>query len=46
MLFAVAMDRYLGDGAGDSSVLASQLSRFSTSGFAREKGKVATRGRG
>jgi AcrR family transcriptional regulator len=46
MLFAVAMDRYLGDGGGDLSALASQLSRLSTSGFVREKGKVATRGRG
>ena len=46
MLFAVAMDRYLGDGDGDLSALASQLSRLSTSGFAREKGKVTTRGRG
>jgi AcrR family transcriptional regulator len=45
MLFAVAMDRYLGDGGGDLSELASQLSRLSTSGFAREKGKLA-RGRG
>jgi AcrR family transcriptional regulator len=46
MLFAVAMDRYLGDGAGDLSVLAGQLSRLSTSGFAREKNKVAIRGKG
>jgi AcrR family transcriptional regulator len=46
MLFAVAMDRYLGDGHGDLSALASQLSRLSTSGFARDKGKVTSRGRG
>ena len=46
MLFAVAMDRYLGDGDGDLSALASQLSRLSTAGFAREKGKATTRGRG
>jgi AcrR family transcriptional regulator len=46
MLFAVAMDRYLGNGSGELSALASQLSRFSTSGFAREKGRAATRGRG
>ena len=46
MLFAVAMDRYLGAGDGDLSALASQLSRFSTAGFAREKSKATTRGRG
>jgi AcrR family transcriptional regulator len=46
MLFAVAMDRYLGDGDGDVSALGGQLSRFSASGFAREKGRGATRGRG
>ena len=46
MLFAVTMDRYLGDGDGDLSVLAGQLSRLSTSGFAREKGKAAIRGKG
>jgi AcrR family transcriptional regulator len=46
MLFAVAMDRYLGDGGGDLAALAGQLSRLSTSGFAREKGKATTRGRG
>jgi AcrR family transcriptional regulator len=46
MLFAVAMDRYLGDGGGELSALASQLSRLSTSGFVREKGKTTTRGRG
>ncbi len=46
MMFAVAMDRYLGEGAGDLSAVASQLSRLSTSGFAREKGKATTRGRG
>jgi hypothetical protein len=40
------MDRYLGDGDGDLSVLAGQLSRLSTSGFAREKGKAAIRGKG
>jgi AcrR family transcriptional regulator len=46
MLFAVAMDRYFGDGGGELSALASQLSRLSTSGFVREKGKTTTRGRG
>jgi AcrR family transcriptional regulator len=45
MLFAVAMDRYLGGESGDLSATAGQLSRLSTSGFAREKGKM-TRGRG
>jgi AcrR family transcriptional regulator len=44
MLFAVAMDRYLGDGEGDLSAIASQLSRLSASGFAREKGKAGPRG--
>jgi AcrR family transcriptional regulator len=46
MLFAVAMDRYLGNGDGDLPAIASQLSRLSASGFAREKGKATTRGRG
>jgi hypothetical protein len=45
MLFAIAMDRYLGDGQGDLSALASQFTRFSTQGFAREKSKVTTGGR-
>ena len=45
MLFAIAMDRYLGDGQGDLSELASQFNRLSTSGFAREKSKVALRER-
>ena len=45
MLFAVAMDRYLGDGQGDLSALASQFTRFSTQGFAREKSKATTGGR-
>ena len=44
MLFAVAMDRYLGDGQGDLSALASQFNRLSTSGFAREKRKGTTKG--
>jgi AcrR family transcriptional regulator len=43
MLFAVAMDRHLGGGGGDLSALASQFSRLSTTGFAREKSKVNTR---
>jgi AcrR family transcriptional regulator len=43
MLFAVAMDRHLGGGSGDLSALASQFSRLSATGFAREKGKVTTR---
>src|SRR5262249_11511595 len=43
MLFAVAMDRYLGDGQGDLSELASQFNHLSTSGFAREKSNVTTR---
>ncbi|HTV95604.1 MAG TPA: helix-turn-helix domain-containing protein [Steroidobacteraceae bacterium] len=37
MLFALAMDRYLGGGQGELSVLASQLTRFATQGFARER---------
>jgi AcrR family transcriptional regulator len=45
MLFAVAMDRHLGDGRGDLSALAVQFNRLSTSGFAREKRKVTTRER-
>lgn len=45
MLFALAMDRYLGDGEDELSALASQLTRLSTSGFAREKGRVSKRGR-
>ncbi len=43
MLFAVAMDRHLGAGNADLSALASQFSRLSTTGFAREKSKVTTR---
>jgi AcrR family transcriptional regulator len=43
MLFAVAMDRHLGDGRGDLSALAIQFNRISTSGFAREKSKATTR---
>jgi AcrR family transcriptional regulator len=45
ILFAVAMDRYLGDGQGELSALASQLARLSTSGFARETRKAAARRR-
>ncbi len=45
MLFAVAMDRHLGDGRGDLSALAIQFNRLSTSGFAREKRRVTTRER-
>lgn len=45
MLFAVAMDRYFGEAQGDLSELASQFNRLSTSGFAREKSKLATRER-
>ena len=45
MLFAVAMDRYLGDGQGDLSALATQFNRLSTSGFAREKRKIMARER-
>ncbi len=43
MLFAVAMDQQLGEGTGDLAALASQFSRLSTTGFAREKSKVTTR---
>lgn len=42
MLFAVAMDRYFGDAQEDLSALASQFNRLSTTGFAREKGAIAT----
>ena len=42
MLFAVAMDRHLGDGRGDLSALAIQFNRLSTSGFAREKSTATT----
>jgi AcrR family transcriptional regulator len=44
MLFAVAMDRYLGEGGGDLAAVAAQLSRVSTAGFACEKGKARGRG--
>lgn len=37
MLFALAMDRWLGDRQGDLSTLASQFNRLSTGGFARKK---------
>jgi hypothetical protein len=37
MLFAVAMDRWLGGRRGELSELASQFNRLSTGGFAREK---------
>lgn len=43
MLFAVAMDQHLGEASGDLSEIANQLSRLSTTGFAREKRKVSTR---
>lgn len=43
MLFAVAMERHLGEAKGDLSAIAGQFNRLSTSGFAREKKKVATR---
>jgi AcrR family transcriptional regulator len=43
MLFAVAMYRHLGGGSADLAALASQFSRLSTTGFAREKSKVTTR---
>jgi AcrR family transcriptional regulator len=43
MLFAVAMERHLGGGNGDLSALASQFSRLSTTGFAREKSKLNPR---
>lgn len=45
MLFALAMDRHLGEGSGDLTALASQFTRLSTTGFAREKSKVTTRER-
>jgi AcrR family transcriptional regulator len=37
MLFAVAMDRWLGGRRGELSQVASQFNRLSTGGFAREK---------
>jgi AcrR family transcriptional regulator len=43
MLFAMAMDRHLGEGHGDLSALAIQFNRLSTSGFAREKSDATTR---
>lgn len=40
MMFAIAMDRLLGeDGNGDLSELATQMTRLSTGGFARDKRK-------
>jgi AcrR family transcriptional regulator len=45
MLFALAMDRHLGGDDGDLAALASQFTRLSTTGFAREKSKVTTRER-
>jgi AcrR family transcriptional regulator len=43
MMFAVAMDRHLGQGGRDLSVLATQFNELSTSGFARQKRRVSTR---
>jgi AcrR family transcriptional regulator len=45
MLFAMAMDRTLGDRTGDLSELATQFTRLSTGGFARDKRTVTTRER-
>jgi AcrR family transcriptional regulator len=46
MLFAMAMDRTLGGTTGDLSDLATQFTRLSTGGFARDKRTIATRERG
>jgi AcrR family transcriptional regulator len=43
MLFAVAMDRWFGEGGGDLAATAAQFNRLSTTGFARETSRLTTR---
>jgi AcrR family transcriptional regulator len=42
IMFAVAMQRWLGESGGDLAVIAAQFNRLFTSGFVREKNQNAT----